>query len=324
MPRSLFRSALAVLSLVVVASARADFDFLVAQTPAFSNPPPYFGVLRYGVGGGGGGATAKAGIAAGDVVDPAGLALSSSGELFVGNRNGNGVHPNGGSVSRFLYDAGTDAFTAHGSITVNATGTHGVNLSPTTGELFAANVDGPVSRFSVASGGATASGSLNSGSARDVLISPDGLRAYVTQGINGNVLVFDVASGAQTGSFSLSGANGLHFGAWRGNDLFLADYPTGNVYDLAFNAAGGLLTSVVAANAPTSISVAFSPDGSEMLVPGHTSGAIARFLNVGGVWTANGQIQTGVNMGDIQVLPVPEPAVFAAMAVGLLASRRRR
>jgi hypothetical protein len=313
--------------LVAAAIAHADYDFLVTQTPAGSNPPPYFGVLRFNIDGAGN-ASPKAGISAADVVDPAGLALSSTGELFVGNRNGNDVHPGGGSVSRFLYNAGTDMYVPNGSFPVGQTGTHGLNFSPTTGELFTANVNGPVSRFLVTGGGATPNGALNTGPARDVLISADGTRAYVTQGVNGNVLVFDVASGAQITTFTVPGAGALHFGSWRGSDLFLADYASGNVYDMTFDALGNPLAATFAANSATSISVAFSPDGNEMFVPGHTSGVISRFLNVGGVWTPHGLITTGVNMGDIQIVPaaqaVPEPASFAFLGLGVLALKKRR
>jgi hypothetical protein len=320
------RSILVSLVLIAAAVAHADYDLLVTQTPSGSNPPPYFGVLRFNIDGAGNAAPLP-GIVAADVVDPAGLALSSTGELFVGNRNGNDVHPGGGSVSRFLYNAGTDSYIPNGSFAVGATGTHGLNFSPTTGELFTANVNGPVSRFIVTGGGATPNGSMNSGPARDVLISADGTRAYVTQGVNGNVLVFDVASGTQITTFAVPGAGALHFGSWRGSDLFLADYTSGSVYDMTFDGAGNPIGATFAANSPSAISVGFSPNGMEMFVPGHTSGLIGRFLNVGGVWTPNSVINTGVNMGDIQIVEVsavPEPASFAALGLGLLALKRRR
>lgn len=111
--------------------------------------------------------TPAPGIDASSVRDPAGLAFRrSSSELFVGNRHGNtsadGV---AGSISRFRYEPATRTFTPSGSITGNGlSGVHQVAFSSTTGELFAANGGGRISRFTFGpDGSAIANGAIGSG-----------------------------------------------------------------------------------------------------------------------------------------------------------------
>lgn len=309
--------------LFLIAGARADYSFLVTNTPFGSNAGPYTnGILRYNIGTGGA-ATAMTGISSANVVDPAGLAFDSTGRLFVGNRNGNDLHPNGGSVSVFNYDTVGNTFTFDSNFQSGGTGTHGLNFSPVTGELFVANVHGPISRFI----GSTPNGSIISGEARGVMLSPNGQFAYVTQGVNGQLLKFNVATGNLLNTFTVSGANSLHYGTWRGNDLYLADFNSSTVYGLSFNGAGDVTGSSAVVTAAGALSVAFSPDGNEMFVPGHVSGIISRFVSNGSGWTANGTINTGVNMGDIRIVPaaaVPEPASMFALGLGALALLRRR
>ncbi|MER3496516.1 MAG: hypothetical protein C4320_06925 [Armatimonadota bacterium] len=309
--------------LFLVAGARADYSFLVTNSPFNTNAGPYTnGILRYNIGTGGA-ATAMTGISSANIVDPEGLAFDSTGRLFVGNRNGNDAHPNGGSVSVFSYDAVGNTFTFDSNFQSGGTGTHGLSFSPVTGELFVANLHGPISRFL----GLTTNGSINSGEARGVTLSPDGQFAYVTRGINGSLLKFDVATGNPLNSFAIPGASSLHFGTWRGNDLYLADFNSSAVYSVSFNGAGDVTGSSAVVTASGALSVAFSPDGNEMFVPSALSGIISRFVSNGSGWTANGTINTGVNMGDIRVVPataVPEPTSMFALGLGALGLLRRR
>jgi len=307
----------------ILTSASAQFQLLVAETPAGSvGPGQWMGVRRYNVAGTGGAAILGNGIAASNLSDPAGLAFSASGELFVGNRHGNGA---ASSVSRFNYNSGTDTYDANGTITGNSLfGAHGLNFS-TTGELFVSNVNGPLSRFTFPGGTPTANGTMGSGPARDVFFSANGLWAYVAQGVSGNLLKYDMSNGNLVNSFAIAGAAGLHNGEWLGNDLYVAGFGSGTVSRIEFNANGDVIanTNTTASGA---IALDFSPDGQEMFVATHTNGIIRRYSRSGNSWTETGQIAAGVNLGDIIIpgQPVPEPASMAALVLGIGALIRKR
>lgn len=315
------KATLVIIAFGIVTAAHAQFQLLVTETPAGSvGSGSWMGVRRYDVAGTAGAASLGNGIPTAAVSDPAGLALSNTGELFVGNRHGNSA---ASSLSRFNYNNGTDAYDPNGTVTGNSLfGTHGIVFSAA-GDLFATNVNGPISRFTYSGGVVTPNGTLGSGPSRDAFVSADGQWLYVTQGVSGTLLKYSIATGALMNSFGISGAAGLHNGNWRGNELFVAGYSSGTVHRIAFDANGDVSTSSIVATTNGPISLAFSPDQQEMFVAGHTSGLIDRYLLNGNGWQLNGQIATNVNMGDMLVV-VPEPATMAVVGLGFAALLRRR
>lgn len=303
----------------------SPFEIIVTESPMGSNSDSslWKGIQRYGFTGNGSAATTLAGISASMVSDPEGLYFTGS-ELFVGNRHGNSF---ASSVSRFTFDFGSDSFTANGTITGNGLfGVHGLAMRPGTNDLWASNVNTGLSGFTVSGGSATANGTLLSGAKRDVFFSADGRYLYASEGVSGNLVRYDFNTASST-SFAIAGASGLHNGNWRGNHLFISDFGTNNVWDIAFDANGNVASSSVAAVVSGAIGVAFSPDQQEMFVSSHTGNKIDRFLfnSNTSAWDFESSIATGANMGDIQVIaPVPEPASMAVLGLGVAALLRRR
>lgn len=300
--------------------------FEIIATESFSgsnsNSALWQGIQRYGFSGNGASAVSLTGIPASQVSDPVGL-FYQNGELFVGNRHGNTF---ASSISRFKFDGTTDSFTANGTITGNGLlGVHGVWMRPGTNDLYAANVNSGLSIFSVTDSSASPNGTMFSGPFRDVMFSADGNNLYATSGINGNLKRYDFTTGTTT-DYTIAGASGLHFGAWRGDHLYVSDYSGSQVFDLSFDPTGALTSSTVAVNVNAAIGVAFSPDQQEMFVSSHTGNKIDRFLFDSGTssWNFESSIATGTNMGDIQVIPVPEPASMVALGLGAAALLRRR
>lgn len=311
---------LALAAVSVVSASAMSYQLLVAETAPGSNGPAFWaGIQRYNIAGSGAAATAGNGIDKTLLNDPAGLAINSAGELFVGNRHGNGA---ASSVDRFNYNSGTDMWDANGDITGNSLfGAHGLNFSKT-GELFVTNVNGPISRFTFSGGVATANGTMGSGASRDIFFSDDGRWAYVTQGVSGSLLKYDLSNGNLVNTFGIAGAAGLHNGTMRNGSLYVAAFGSNSVHKILFDANGDVASSSILVNPSGAISVDLSPDGQEMYVGSHTGNAVFRYLWNGSSWDANGSIDIGHGVGDILV--VPEPATFAVLGLGLLAARRRR
>lgn len=317
---------------LVMGSALADaqtFELLVTQTPPGSiditNPANWGGVLQYNIAGTGGAATAGGNnIGSTSLTDPAGLAYSNSlGQLFVGNRHGNSGNT---TISRFFH-VQSGPFTANGSFGVaGETGIHQLAISPTTGELFASSFNGGIQRFTSIGTTPVAGSVILNGAIRGVAVSPDGNRLYATTGAN-VIRQFDLNTNTELTSLVVSGASGLHYLRFRGNnELYAADFDGDQIF--RFSVLSDNLTGAGSFASTDPIGLAFSPDLSEMFVSTHqTSSDIHRYLFNSNTnsWNFTSNINVGTSLGDIIVIPVPEPAL-GSLAIGgaLLLLRRRK
>ncbi len=284
--------------------------------PDNGNPATWAGVIRYEIDRRGGPPVRLADLDKSLLADPAGLAMRpQSRELFVGNRHGN-TGP--GSISRFIYDAATDTFQPHGSITGNSlSGVHQLAFSPTTGELFAANYHGGISRFTFdAAGEAVPNGMIGgAGTMRGVAVSPDGKRLYLTGGPSPGgaytvttIRQFDLTTGNELPGTSVSGSAGLHYLQVRGGDeLYVADPFNSYVFRFKLDPSSDDLTDQVSIYAPSAVSQTFSPDNQEMFATGHlTSHQLTRYLSgaAGQAWVPVDPILPDVQMGDLLTILV--------------------
>jgi DNA-binding beta-propeller fold protein YncE len=283
---------------------------LIAQSPPGTNPDTttWGGVLQFQVAGDGSALVAGAGIPKTSVEDPIGLAFkAATSEVFVGNRHGNSSADGvAGSISRFTYTQATHALVAQPEITGNGLqGVHQVAFSPTTGELFAANRDSGVSRFTFdGSGNPVANGTIASGPTRGVFVAPDGRRLYVSTA-SSVIRQFDLSTGTELTAVTLSTAGNLHFFAVRTGDLYVAALDDNKVYRYAI-AANDDLTFVQAIDATSPVGVAFSADGMEMYVTGHMStDVVQRYAYDASTdtWIATGSMDLGSSLGGIVILP---------------------
>jgi DNA-binding beta-propeller fold protein YncE len=290
----------------------ARFALFVTQSP----PGPqngdratWSGVLQFLADGAGAPLVTAPGIDKSLLADPVGLAYrASSREVFVANRHGNNAADGvAGSISRFVYDLATHALTANGTITGNGlSGVHQLAFDPQTGELFAANIVGGVSRFTFDAGGAAVpNGMIADGTTRGVAVSPDGKNLYVTTASN-VVRHFALAGGAESTPFNVPAPGGLHFCRFhpRTGDLYVAALENQLIYHFTLTAAGDLVLGPnIAASSPGS--VAFSPDGAEMLTSGHrNSDVIERFARGSDTWTPTANnLNAASSLGDLIVVP---------------------
>ncbi len=284
------------------------FELFVTQSPPGpqnQDPATWGGVLQYHLDSSGATLIPGAGIDRTNLADPAGLAFRvSSSELFVGNRHGNN---NPSSISRFIYDSVTRRLTPNGTITGNGLyGVHQIAFNPVTGEMFAANVNSGVSRFTFdSSGNAVANGTISSGAARGVAVAPDGKRLYVT-GASSTIRQFDLLTGAELATVTVPAASGgLHYFELRSGHLYVAALYADLVYRYAIDTNDDLvLVDSISMNDPAAI--AFNPDGQEMFVSGHrTSDIIYRFKYVpqSDTWTEEATFDAQSSLGSILTIP---------------------
>ncbi len=282
---------------------------LVTKTPGGNvGVALWDGILLYDIPTTGADAVQSADIDKSLVADPAGLAFRpGASEVLVGNRHGNtAADGTAGSITRFDYDPVARTFTPAGAITGNGlAGVHQVTVSPTTGELFAANVNAGVSRFTFdVDDDAVPNGTISNGATRGVVVSPDGARLYLTSA-NNVIRMFDLGTGAEATPLTLGTTANLHFMAIRQGQLYAAALADGKVYRFDIGVDNGL-TLVEAIDSPTPVAVAFSEDETEMFVSGHLSGdLVARFRYdaTEDTWTRTGEIVVSVSLGGVVMLP---------------------
>ena len=291
--------------------AGTPFALLVTESPPGpqnNDRASWGGVLQYTVPGSGGALQPATGIPAAMLADPAGLAWrASSSEVFVANRHGNNAADGtAGSITRFGYDRITRTFTLKGTITGNGlSGVHGMTFHPMTGELFATNYVGCVSRFTFdATGTAMPNGTLGSGSCRGVRVSADGKYLYVTTA--GTVIKqFDLTNGMELASASVAENPSLHGLGWHGGKLHAAGLTNNKVHRFLINLAGSpVQLDTIAASSPAAL--AFSPDDLEMFTAGHRDSDIIerfRYDRPTDKWTTSAEVRAQKSLGDILVLP---------------------
>lgn len=284
-----------------------DSTILIAQSPAGpgnGDPTTWEGVLQFQVTGDGAPLVAGTGLAKAQLHDPVSVVFHD-GEVLVSERHGNNSADGvAGSIARFSYNQATHALTATGSITGNSlAGVHQVAFSPTTGELFAANVNGPISRFHA---DGTPNGTIPMPAVRGVWVSPDGSRLYASA-FDTQIHQFDVATGTELAAITVGGAGTqLHFFAQRGIDELYVCGLSDNAIHRFHMAADGTLTFVEDIAADSPIGVAFSADGLEMFAPGHRDSDLLdrfRYDPATDKWTKTDAIDETSSLGGIGILP---------------------
>jgi hypothetical protein len=256
--------------------------------------------------------------------NPAGLAFSSSGELFVANR----FTPLGtqGSVARFL-NAAAGSPTANGVISdSNLEDPHGVAFrngelfvtSPTNNSIFRYTFD--VSGQAVANGSITANLSGQNvrfehfNAAGDLFVSQANLSSQqITQyTFNGA----GAASVVRTISTPGNNDHGIAFAPW--GEMFVAEAGTSTIARILFDGSGNPIPngqlSGNGLNGDTGVT--FSPSGE--LFAGGLNGVSRWTFDASHVATANGMFATPQPVGSIEFVPVPEPSGLAL--VGLAAA----
>lgn len=276
--------------------------------PGNGDPANWDGVIEERIAGNGAAPVALTGIAKDAVRDPASVVYRAAGsEILVGNRHGNNAADGtAGSIDRFTYDPSTGALTQGTPILGNGlAGVHQVAISPTTGELFAANVGTGVSRFTMAGDAPTANGTISDGLARGVMVSPSGATLWVSTA-SSTIRVFDLASGVEGTPVVLGGATkNLHYFALRDGELYVAALDTGEVYRFPIG-DGDVLGTPTVIDAPSPIAITFSQDGGEMYVTGHRDTfVISRFAyrGDGDTWEHTGDLTSDVSLGGITMAP---------------------
>lgn len=313
-----FASVTALVGFAVFGNAQFSLFATESQNGSLGgNTSLYGGIQQYNFASTGGVAVAGPGIASSVVHDPVGL-RSMGTTVFVGNRFGN--QANLGSIQQFTFN-GT-GLTFNQDITGNGLQrVHGVDVNPVSGELYGVNIfSAGVSRFLPSGGSFNPNGMISGGDWRDVLASPSGNKLYTTE-LNNVIRIHDIVTNTNT-TFTVSGSNAMHQMAWHNGAIYVTSFNSGTVHRIDLDANGNPTGSSIVVNSPSAIGIAFSPDGQEMFVSGHTTNDINRYQFSGNAWSLTGTINTGHNMGYLAV--VPEPGTMVLLGAGAFAMLKRR
>ncbi|MBK8101026.1 MAG: hypothetical protein IPK26_28415 [Planctomycetes bacterium] len=268
------------LGAILAASASTQtFQVVMCETPPGSGG--FQPIERFLIAGTNGPLTRISDIPPAVTNDPVALAFDNQYELFVSNR---AAHSGNGSVSRFRFDTSFGTFSSNGSITGNGL-TDPVQLAfnPVDGELFVTNwTGGQLSRFLFDAGGnAVPNGTIampGGGNQLGVAIRALDQQLFVSSYTAVRRFRRN-ANGSYThlADFGVAGGSLIHFMAFRGDELYVAEYQSGRVYRFRFDATGAPVANGFAA-VPNAIAVAFSPDRNEMFVARHSIGGCQRLL----------------------------------------------
>ena len=294
------------------ASAPTGGAMIVALSPPGpqnGDPASWEGALAFEIARDGDPAVAITGIDKAALHDPSDVLFhAATSEVLVANRHGNNSADGvAGSISRFRYDPATRAFTANGEILgTSLAGVHQLAIDPTTGELFAANLNTGVSRFTFdGAGQAAEQAPISDGPARGVAIAPDGQRLYVSTAAN-VIRQFALPAGTELAPTTIPSTATLHYFAIRQGELYVAALDDAKVYRFQI-AADDSLTAIDAIDAQAPIGVAFSEDEQEMFVTGHrTSNLVQRYRYVpaSDTWEATTEVPLASSLGGVAMLPI--------------------
>jgi DNA-binding beta-propeller fold protein YncE len=247
------------------------------------------------------------GIDADELADPWGLAWrAASSELFVSNGHGQDAADGvAGSISRFVYDSAARTFTPNGDISGDGlSAPHQIAFDAVTGELFVANIDGGVLRFTFDKAGvATANGSIGDGTTRGVTVSPGHTKLWMTTGVNQFIRQFDLKTGDELTHVATEYDSGLHGLAVHDGMLYAAGPFRDAIYRFSIS-ADDELTLVDAIPATFPVDVTFSPDGLYMYSSSHSEQVVERFSydKAADTWSFVDAFDTGKSLGSILVL----------------------
>ncbi len=282
--------------LVPAAKLSAEaFQIIAAETPMGAGHKQ--GVRRYIVQGSFGSTEQLTPIPGDILYDPAGLALRSDTDLFIGNR---AAHTGASTIARFTLTGSAFAYrdTFGGN---QVTDCHQLCFDPNTGELFQTNwTTGILSRFVFDSDDNPVPNGViqmpDGGNQLGVVVRPADRQLFVSDYTKVRRFAPQPdGSYIYLGDFAPNGSALYHFMKCKDDILYLTNFNANEVLRFTFDASGNptLKDSIAAEGA---LDVDFSPDGQEMFVTDHRNGGIMRYR-------FDGPSDTWVRVGD--KIPTP-------------------
>ena len=246
-------------------------------------------------------------IAGNLVDDPAGLAMKTPAELFVGNR---AAHTGNSTIRRFHLTG--SQFSPADVISGNhVTDCHQLAFDPVSGELFQTNWrSGKLSRFVFdAAGTAVPNGVIQMPDSREqlgVAVRPADRQLFVSDyDFVRRFLPNPDGTYSFVGNFSVQAGEFYHFMKFRADELYLAAFGTNRILRFAFDSQGNpVLKDAIPATG--AVDMAFSPDEQEMFATNHRNGGIMRYRynQLADTWTQHGDVLPTPMMGGIVVTSI--------------------